>query len=126
MSTFTEANSWVNLGDMDPIEHGGIFVRKDKDFPKACDVIMVNFLDAAEKFFVDEGYVDTEDDWIEWEDIINYTGYTPETVEEKAMEVVQFYGSYQTGGRVVELESKKEVVEYLASYGIVVKLDEED
>lgn len=68
MENQTISNAWVNYGDVSPIEHGGIFVKKESE--TTFRIIKLQFVDDEEKNLLWDCYVDITDSWIEKESVI--------------------------------------------------------
>lgn len=74
---------WENFGDVNPIEHGGIFVKKDIEINSdTCYYIVKNVYDEdGEKHILYDLYIDISDDWIEKESVMDYIGMTKENFD---------------------------------------------
>lgn len=114
--------SWINTGDLDFMEHGGEFVKRDSDLPldKCYHVVKVtNMYEACreEGYLVEIGYVDIKDEWINWE----YVQETYEIADDdyiKVSNVVGYYGLKEFGGETYKYDEELEVLEHLAGLGI--------
>jgi hypothetical protein len=117
--------TWTNYGDVNPIEHGGMFVSKDKDSSSERQFYVIqvipNGYEGEEKWLVYDGLIDLEDSWIEW-DAIKETMDTPEGSDDEylATDVMHYYGVH-TGCSVINFYNRKELVEYLQNNGVEVE-----
>ena len=111
---------WENYGDINPIEHGGVFVKKDVHNGREYMVIhLTPFYDDGEKWLIIDAYVDLNDDWIDWDDVKSTMG-TPDNADDKylATDVVHYYGTHCSNGEQLILESEEEVLKWLSNVGI--------
>lgn len=60
---------YTNYGDINPIEHGGIFVNQESE--TEFRIIKLTFIDHEEKNVLWDMYVDVSDNWIEYESVEN-------------------------------------------------------
>jgi hypothetical protein len=63
---------WVNYGDVNPIEHGGIFVKEENE--TTFRIVKLQFVDDDGKNLLLDLNVDISDSWIEKEAVMNYAG----------------------------------------------------
>lgn len=119
-------NGYVNYGDVDYLEHGGCFIKKDTEVSGECyKVVEIHKVDSEEKevYWVVDSYVDLSDGWIEWEKVKSYVGLENENENELpgellAREALSYYGSDNFNGSKTEFDSVEEVIEELKLYGI--------
>lgn len=115
--------TWGNYGDVNPIDHGGMFVSKDEDVERSFYVIQVTPLEDSteERWLVQDGYIDLDDSWIEW-DRLKATMDTPENADDEylAIDVMQYYGGH-TGCSEFIVKDRAELVEYLQNNGIEIE-----
>jgi hypothetical protein len=116
---------WENYGDVNPIEHGGMFVLYDEEIEGRCYyVIEVNSeIDGEEKWAIIDGYVDLDDDWIEW-DSINETMDSPSDADDKRLvtDVMHYYGTHLSNGKMEIIDNREMVIEYLTNRDISEEL----
>lgn len=114
---------WANYGDVNPLDHGGMFVSKDKDCERSYYAIKVTPLEdrIGESWLVQDGYVDLTDSWIEW-DRVKETMDTPEDADDEILtvDVFHYYGGH-TGCSEFIVKDRAELVEYLQNNGIEVE-----
>ena len=114
--------SWINVGDIDFMEHGGEFVKRDTDLPldKCYHVVKVtNMYEACreEGYLVELGYVDIKDDWIDWEAVESGCDIT-DTDLTKVSNLISYYGIENFGGESYKYDEESEALEHLAELGI--------
>lgn len=117
--------SWENYGDINPLEHGGEFIKKDSDYPldKCYYIVKIINMGTAcgeDGFMVEEGYVDLNDDWIDWEDVES-TYDTADSDEIKVCNVFGYYGVNEFNGDTYKFNDESEVLEHLAAKGICIE-----
>lgn len=116
-------NEWENYGDINPIEHGGMFVKQDLEISgRYYYVVSLTHIGSEGKWLLIDGYIDLNDDWIEW-DSVKKTMNTPKDADDRylATDVMHYYGTHCSNGEEVLLESEKEVREWLKLRGINVE-----
>lgn len=116
-------NSWENYGDVNPIEHGGMFVKKDTYGERNFYVIQLTPMDGSDKeeWLIQDGYIDLDDSWIEWGSVQS-TMDTPKDADDEylATDVMHYYGGH-TGAEEFVLDDREEVVNFLQNRGIEVE-----
>jgi hypothetical protein len=114
---------WENYGDINPLDHGGLFISKDNDSfsDRQFYVIQVIPYPYREAWLIQDGLIDLDDDWIEWDSVKETMG-TPEDASDEhlATEVMYYYGSH-TGCREFDIEDRAELIEYLQNNGIEIE-----
>jgi hypothetical protein len=117
---------WENYGDANPIEYGGLFIKEDTDdFPNCFYVVELVNLEWAcgdEGFWVVEGYVDLNEDWIDWDGVKSYIGYEGDDDIALVEGAFRYYSHLEFGGSVAELKTEEEAIEELKSHGINVEV----
>lgn len=112
--------SWKNYGDINPIEHGGQFVKHDEEISgRRFYVVHLNPFEDG-KWLLLDAYIDLDDDWIEWKSVFE-TCDTDENESDHilASDVLWYYGNH-TGADEEIIESEEEVRERLKQLGIEV------
>lgn len=114
--------SWENYGDVNPIEHGGIFIKKDtEDFPRCYYVVRIDYNEEAGHFWLQDLYVDLNDDWFEWDAVHSYADTSDVSDDiDKVIALISYY-SYLEFGTAYEVQDYDEVVKALKEFGIEVK-----
>ncbi|UNA01665.1 OCR-like antirestriction protein [Bacillus phage vB_BcgM] len=117
--------SWENYGDVNALEHGGVFIKKDTDYPldKCYYVVKVINMDSAcgeEGYMVEECYMDLKDDWIDWE-AVESTCDIAESDGVKVCDLLSYYGITEFNGETYEFDNESEVLEHLAEQGICIE-----
>lgn len=124
MSKEAKKATWTNYGDVNPLEHGGLWIKKDTEI-KSDTCYYVVKVDKVEDFentwLYNEGYVDISDTWIKWEDIKNSCD-TPSdaTDERKVIDAIWYYGLVEFGGMEELKEGRKAIREAINANGIVI------
>lgn len=119
-------NTWVAYGDVNPLEHGGVWTRQDDDFINCFKVVTVDLIQdqnhddfSAYEYQLTETYIDITDTWINWEGVNDCMG---EDIEDrKAQNVVSYYGAYHSNGTIEVITGEKNVINWLYDRGIEVK-----
>ncbi|AHN66495.1 hypothetical protein Bcp1_018 [Bacillus phage Bcp1] len=138
-------NQWGNFGDNSPIEYGTIFVKEDVE-QEGCfyfiQVINLEWTIGEDGWFLTKGYVDINDDWINWKDVKEFAGFdkTCEDTEKGYMvsALVEYYGYHEFGGEPLsnefgvdfngvlnEVKKEAEVIALLNEYDIMLERKEE-
>lgn len=114
-------NKWENYGDENPIEHGGFWIFKDKDFEDSYYVLVLDKDPDSDKFILKDLYVEINDDWIEWESIANYLGVSLEEMSDidKVRGAVDYH-NYLNFGELEIFDTKEEVIDVLFDNGITI------
>jgi len=115
--------SWENYGDVNPLEHGGLFIRKDPDFKDCYYVIEVYMTDDEESWLMGDCYVDISDDWIDWKGALGYTGDDPSeaTDIDRVIGAYSYYGAENFGGSYSKWNDKDQLIEVLEVHGIEIE-----
>lgn len=117
--------SWTNYGDVNALEHGGDFIKKDSDYPlDKCYyyVKVINMYNACgeDGFMVEEAYIDLNDSWIDW-NAVETTCDVTNRDEIKVIDVVSYYGIEEFNGSIDRFNNESEVLEHLAEQGICIE-----
>lgn len=113
---------WTNYGDVNPIEHGGLWVKPDvPTFPNCFYIVEVTPMEDKEGWFVSDGYVDLNDSWIDWQAVYSYTdtSWTDEPII-RALSAFQYYGPKEFQGEIQGERIREDVLEYLKEWEIEV------
>ena len=114
---------WENYGDVNPIEHGGFWIKPDvPTFPGCFYIVESSVMDDQYGWFVSDGYVDINDDWIEWKGVYEYTdtNWTDEP-HIRAMAAFQYYGPHEFSGECKQVHTETELKAELEEWEIEVK-----
>lgn len=117
--------SWENYGDVNALEHGGDFIKKDSDYPlDKCYyyVKVINMYNACgeDGYRVEEGYIDLNDSWIDWH-AVETTCDVSDRDEIKVIDAVSYYGMEEFNGETYNFDDETEVLEHLAAKGICIE-----
>lgn len=115
-----EEAKWEAFGDVNPLDYGGIWVRKDSD--TNFQIVKIDPIeeDPDKGFILSECYVDISDDWIDWSKVIKYADTPKNNKVRSAIDVVSYYGSYQCSGTEHNIETNELAISELLTYGIEV------
>ena len=115
--------NWKNFGDVNPLDHGGIWVQKESE---TCYRIV--------KFYPEESeenpsqfqslYVDISEKWIEKESVMDYIGMTEKDFDpiQYAIGCTEYYSCQNFGCYQPEnFKTIEDVKEELEKYGITVE-----
>lgn len=93
---------WVAYGDADPLAHGGTWVRQDEDFSTSFKIVVltVSGESGEERYYVNDGFVDLTDSWIDWHSVIDSELVlgSVESNMTNAVDAVRYYGLIEFGG----------------------------
>lgn len=111
--TTEKQNSYENYGDVNPLDHGGIWV---KQITETQYEIIKNIPETNELFDMS---IDITDNWIEKEGVMSFIG-----MDEQSFDPVWYaigctdYYSPENFGSIYKMESEKELIEFLNARGI--------
>ena len=113
-----KVNQWTAYGDVNPIEHGGVWMRQDTE--TCYQVVTVKPYDDIEsQWLVTDSYIDMSDSWIDRLRVASYVGCHRDDIT--AMDVVSYYGEYHCNGSMDKLYSRQDVKKWIRSHGIKVR-----
>ena len=113
---------WNNYGDINPIEHGGFFIKPDsKEFPRCYYAVTVDKLAHEEDhWLLQDLYIDLNNDWYEWDSVNSYADLDENSSDiDKVIALVHYYGGEEFG-QVESFLSESELIEELKLYGIEI------
>lgn len=122
----TEQQQWENFGDVNPIPHGGFWVKKVGE--TEYEYVSLDLMDGT-SYLISSGKVDLSDNWIEWEKIFKSCDINESAENQwKVKDVVWYYGHHNFGGEHPdyefkynsETENEEEIKEALKSWGIEI------
>jgi len=126
--TITNSNEWMNYGDVNPLEHGGTFVMKDKDIENAFHIVKLTNLEHATGdtgYLIDTAYVDL-DCW-NTDNAKDFAGLDEtDPPELYAIAVLDYYGPEECGGESVIYDTVGEAIAGLCGHGITVHAEIEE
>lgn len=118
-------SNWENFGDVNPLKHGGIFIKRDTEInPETCFYIVKNVYDCdGEKHIIYDLYVDITDSWIEKQDVMEFIGMTENDFDsiQYAIGCTDYYSMENFGGNRIECSTIEELQEELKKYEIEVE-----
>jgi hypothetical protein len=109
---FTMAQ-WENLGDVNPIQHGGFWITQDKD-RENCFYVLSNQpseeIEDQHTFY--DLYFDLTDSWIEWDQVESSCDKTDDPLR-KCQNLFWYYGGQNFGdaGRTIDTNELKEILD---------------
>ena len=116
---------WINYGDVNPIEHGGLWIMHDRgntyrvvELYKVPKEVMENFHALADL------YVDLDADWVDWPDVAACSDIDLDTCSDidKVIALVQFYSNLEFGEQY--FINSDNIIEELKKYDIEIKGEE--
>lgn len=122
--------TWRAYGDINPIEHGGVWVLPNKDSNTDFFIVRIINLDSAcgePGFLVECVRVDLEDYTEEdKEDVKSFIG-ADDTTENAVLAIgfLEYYGPEHLGGDSLHFNTEAEAIEELIIHGIDIELEEE-
>lgn len=113
--------SWKNYGDVNPVEHGGIFIKKDgTDFPRCYYVITIYKAPEDDVWILSDMYVDLNDDWYDWDSVYIYASVSEDDSDiDKVIALTQYYGSVEFGHDEL-IHGEENAIEFVKDLGISV------
>ena len=117
-----KVNKYVNYGDVNPMEHGGIWLKRDLDTDEnyPCFWVVTIQLNENEDYITRDLYVDLSSDWIEWDSVYSFAGIDVNaTFEEKVIAAIEYYNPLNFG--VESVCSKEDIQTFLSDRGIEVE-----
>lgn len=120
MSIETTEQAWVNYGDVNPSEHGGLWIKPDgPEFPGCFNIVELAPMPDRFGWWLSEGYVDVHADWIDWPKVYEHSGCTwADTLEVKAIGAFQYYGPVEFNGSCDTIYRASVLAECLKIMGI--------
>lgn len=79
ITLMTTKNKWIAVGDVNPMEHGGVWTQKESD--TIFRIVRIDKTCNENEWFVQTGYIDISDEWINKKSVMDYAGITEETFE---------------------------------------------
>jgi hypothetical protein len=114
--TKEKQNNYENYGDVNPLEHGGIWVKQINE--NEYEVIK-NIPETSEVYDLS---IDITDSWIEKDSIMSFVGMSEEEFDPVwyAIGCTNYY-SPENFGSIYKMESEKELIEFLNARGIITE-----
>lgn len=101
-----------NYGDVNWLEHGGIFVEVTNI--TEVNIITVNKEEEG-KWRIANVMVDIADEWINWQQVNEYGGLNEDSpMIDKAIIVLSYYGTLEFGDEGTIFTNEEEVKDYIA------------
>ena len=132
-------NEWVLIGDVNPIEHGGMYLHMEEGDEDRVRFVQLT-QDCDGTVIVHDGEVDLSDSWIDMQRVYSFYGWDeagydmsmkdiqPITPYQKAEAAVSYYGAYEFSADTKTFDYTDDedatidaVKEYLALFEIVVE-----
>ncbi len=109
---------WKKYGDVNPLEHGGLWVAHDTEIEGRCYyVIGLNPIDGENKWRFIDGYIDLDDTWIDWNEVrVSMDTPTNASDEMLAVDCYHYYGN-QIGDESL-LDNRGAIINELVRLGI--------
>lgn len=114
-------NNWTNYGDINPLDHNGIWIKQDYD--TNYNVVKVTNLEescSGEGFYIEDIYIDINDTWIDLEAVKACSGVSEDNNNMLAVAIADYYGGYNCGGSCYTLDTKDETLQFLNNYNISI------
>ena len=117
-------NKWMNYGDINFLDYGGILLQADENNPRAFSVLYLITPDSgADGFYLASGYIDTDDEWIDYKYIQKTLDIKLDKPDDKAVSALEYYDMLNFNGYLKKYLNKNEVKSALEEYR--VKFDED-
>jgi hypothetical protein len=116
---------YENYGDVNPVEHGGLYIKDDLDFENCFYIVEFNPIDDAENTWMFwESYLDLEDvSQAQLEDAVDGTVNSPEYNKHMLVsDIINYYGHTTfSDGKQKLIEGEEKLLDYLAKFDIYPK-----
>ena len=114
---------WENYGDVNPLEHGGLWIINDTNDNNSYYVVKVQKLeDEKNTWLYDDCYVNVTESWIDWESVYDYCDITGESSNiDKVVALVSYYSPLEFGSYTEKITGKRNIRKMINSRGIVIK-----
>jgi hypothetical protein len=113
---------WEAYGDVNPFDHGGVWVLPNKDSNTDFFIVRVIPLEEYEGgpgYLVEDCRIDLEDSWIELDSVKDYIGADEDTEPELiAIGVLEYYGVENCGGGTLRFDTEDEARADVEMHGI--------
>jgi len=121
----TNKANWKNYGDVNPLDHGGIWVMSDEEKNgsafKGCYYVKKFIPETME---IIDAWVEITDDWIDKKAVQEFAGSQGEEGQEAeeryAIDCLEYYGYHELQGESTTYETIEEVQKELEKRGIVI------
>lgn len=117
---------WVNYGDVNPIPHGGLWIKQEENSPNEYRYVELELVDHDGNFEIYSGLVDLTDSWIDWDGVNKSCDIHADTSDEhKVQSLLWYYGHSNFGSygpdAIIPYEAESLIIEALAAYGITLE-----
>jgi hypothetical protein len=121
----TTQNEWRAYGDINPLQHGGLWMKQVDEGGNIYSILKVINLENDPNgagFIVADGIVDITDDWICMEDVFSYGGLDPKlaTNEDIALTAFSYYGAENCDGTAERYKDESVVIHFITELGITL------
>lgn len=114
--------TWTNYGDVNPIEHGGMWVSHDTEIQGRNYYVIQSEMLHDGTFQVIDAYVDLDDSWIEWDSVKSTMDTSNDASDESlAVDLVRYYGTHCSHGEILTFDSEEDLRTFLSKKNIVVE-----
>lgn len=110
-------NGWEYIGDVNPFEHGGTWLRQEEGNEPAFEFVTVQEAQ-DEHVVIAHGTIDLEDSWIDKDAVSNYSDVKYSNNAETANAVLSYYGYYEFNQDPNYENSESKLRAYLKGHGI--------
>jgi hypothetical protein len=113
---------WEAYGDVNPFDHGGVWVLPNED--SNTDFFLVRVIPLEEYaggpgYLVESVRIDLEDDWIELDSVKSYIGADEDTEPELlAVGVLEYWGAGNCNGDTLRFDTEEEARADVEAHGI--------
>jgi hypothetical protein len=113
-----ENEKFENYGDINPLQHGGIFIKQIGE--TEYHIVTNDILEDMEGYsIVGSSIIDITDSWIDIDGVKNSCGITVNN-KQLTSDILWYYGHYHCNGEQETIKNE-EVIEYLKKYGIEIE-----
>ncbi|AXH71269.1 hypothetical protein BSP38_227 [Bacillus phage BSP38] len=118
----TNELKWEAYGDVNPFDHGGLWVLPNKDTNTDFFIVRVIPMEAYREgtdYLVEDVRIDLKDRWIELDSVKDYIGADENTDNiQLAIGVLDYYGAENCGGSVLRFATEEEARADVEAHGI--------
>lgn len=102
---------WKNYGDVNPRQHGGLWIALDEDGMSGCYYVVrwtpFSKIKEIGIGYMDDLYVDITDCWIDWPMVNNFSGIDMDASSiDKVIGMVAYYDYQNFGDRLIVLNDE--------------------
>lgn len=111
-------NEWKNYGDVNPVEYGGTWIKKDNE---NCFLVVRSIPIEEDGYLFEDLYVDISSSWIDWNFVNELSdGDINDGPIEKVLKLIDCYSNLEFGTEKI-IKNEEDLINELKKYDIFVK-----